>query len=167
MLEAFQQFIFKNHLCSKEDKILIALSGGIDSVVLLNLFYRAEYFIGIAHCNFKLRGDESDQDEIFVRELAKKYKIEIHVKICDASAYAGSNKSVHISNSVRKTSTHIIGRSGSGKSTQMENMIMQDIQTDNGVAVIDPHDDTIKRLFHLIPENFTSQSKSSNFYFLS
>ncbi len=92
MLEAFQQFISKNHLCSKKDKILIAVSGGIDSVVLLNLFYQAGYAIGIAHCNFKLRGDESDQDEIFVRELAEKYKIGINVKTCDASAYAGSNK---------------------------------------------------------------------------
>ncbi len=67
------------------------------------------------------------------------------------TVYAGTKKPVHINNAVRKTSTHIIGRSGSGKSTAMENMIMQDIETENGVAVIDPHGDTVKRLLHLIP----------------
>lgn len=69
------------------------------------------------------------------------------------SSYAGKITSVYISHELRKTSTHIIGRSGSGKSTQMENMIMQDIKSNQGVAVIDPHGDTIKRLLKLIPEN--------------
>jgi hypothetical protein len=69
------------------------------------------------------------------------------------SSYAGTKKPVYISHILRKTSTHIIGRSGSGKSTEMENMIMQDIKTDSGVAVIDPHGDTIKRLLHLIPKS--------------
>ena len=69
------------------------------------------------------------------------------------SSYAGTNKPVYISHILRKTSTHIIGRSGSGKSTEMENMILQDIKADNGIAVIDPHGDTIKRLLQLIPEN--------------
>jgi hypothetical protein len=69
------------------------------------------------------------------------------------SSYAGTNKPVYINHILRKTSTHIIGRSGSGKSTEMENMIMQDIKADSGVAVIDPHGDTIKRLLYLIPES--------------
>ncbi len=88
MLEAFEQFITENNLCTKDEKILIAVSGGIDSVVLLDLFTQAGYSIGIAHCNFKLRGDESDQDEVFVRNRATKYKVKFHINTCDASEYA-------------------------------------------------------------------------------
>ena len=88
MLIAFEQFITENNLCAKGEKILIAVSGGVDSVVLLDLFIRAEYSIGIVHCNFKLRGEESDQDEVFVRNLATKYKVKFHINTCDASEYA-------------------------------------------------------------------------------
>jgi len=66
--------------------------------------------------------------------------------------YADSSKAVIIEDSIRKTGTHIIGRSGSGKSTLMENMILQEIEQNNGLAVIDPHGDTIKRLLKLIPK---------------
>lgn len=82
----------------------------------------------------------------------KKESVDEGIKI-GFSSYAGKTTPVFINNILRKTSTHIIGRSGSGKSTQMENMIMQDIKSDQGVAVIDPHGDTIKRLLKLIPEN--------------
>ena len=92
MLEAFQRFITTNHLCTTEDKILIAVSGGIDSIVMLDLFYRAGYSFGIAHCNFNLRAEESDQDEVFVKGLAEKYNVEYHVKSCDASVYAEKSK---------------------------------------------------------------------------
>ncbi len=92
MLNAFQQFIEKNNLCSKNDKLLVALSGGLDSVVLLSLFHKAGYNIGIAHCNFKLRGEESDADENFVRSLASELDIELFVKSCNAAEYAEKNK---------------------------------------------------------------------------
>jgi len=87
MLIAFEQFITENNLCTKGEKILVAVSGGIDSVVLLDLFIQAKYSIGIAHCNFNLRDDESDQDEVFVKNLATKYKVEFHPKTCNAMAY--------------------------------------------------------------------------------
>jgi len=69
------------------------------------------------------------------------------------SNYAGESTPVYIPNQVRKTSTHLIGKSGSGKSTELENMILQDIYSNEGVAVFDPHGDTIKRLLKLIPQN--------------
>jgi DNA helicase HerA-like ATPase len=68
------------------------------------------------------------------------------------SNYAGERTPVHIPVQIRKTSTHLIGKSGSGKSTLMENMILQDISLDEGVAVLDPHGDTIKKLLKLIPQ---------------
>ena len=92
MLDAFQNFIEKNNLCSKNQKILVALSGGLDSVVLVSLFLKAGYKIGIAHCNFKLRGKESDMDEDFVRLLASELDVELFVKTCDAAQYSTNNK---------------------------------------------------------------------------
>ena len=68
------------------------------------------------------------------------------------SNYADESIPVFIPNEVRKTSTHLIGKSGSGKSTLMENMILQDIKSNEGVAVFDPHGDTIQRILKLIPE---------------
>ena len=57
---------------SSEDKVLLALSGGLDSVVMSYLFDRAGFDFGIAHCNFKLRGKAADEDEVFVRKLSEK-----------------------------------------------------------------------------------------------
>ncbi len=75
MEKDFQQFIESNNLCDPSDRILLGLSGGIDSICLFHLFRLLNFPIGVAHCNFKLRGDESDQDEIFVRDLTNKYDI--------------------------------------------------------------------------------------------
>lgn len=91
MLQSFQEFINKNNLCRRGEGILIAVSGGLDSVVLLDLFSKTGYKIALAHCNFKLRGDESDEDEQFVRTLAKKYSVELFVKTCPAKEYATRN----------------------------------------------------------------------------
>ena len=68
--QQFKTFITKNKLVSFNDKILLAVSGGADSVVMAHLFKELECSISIAHVNFRLRGDESDEDERFVRELA-------------------------------------------------------------------------------------------------
>lgn len=88
VLEAFEEYISNNQLCNKKEKILIAVSGGIDSVVLLDLFYKAGYSLSIAHCNFKLRNEESNGDEEFVKKLAGKYKVECYSKSCDTISYA-------------------------------------------------------------------------------
>ena len=78
MILDFLSFIKKERLFLKEDKILLAVSGGIDSIVMCDLFYKSGFKFGIAHCNFRLRGKESEQDEIFVADLAKKYRVNFH-----------------------------------------------------------------------------------------
>jgi len=90
--EEFLKYISKNKLFEKKDKILVAISGGLDSVVLLDLLFKSGFKISVAHCNFQLRGKESDMDEEFVKELSKKYKIECFIKICNAADYAKIKK---------------------------------------------------------------------------
>ncbi len=68
---------FKNHITNhlpflSENRVLIACSGGLDSVVLVKLCHLMKFEFGIAHCNFKLRAEESDQDEAFVKSLAER-----------------------------------------------------------------------------------------------
>jgi len=89
--EQFINFIINNNLFSKEDTIIVAVSGGIDSCILLNLFYNLKYKCVVAHCNFSLRNEESDNDEKFVIKLATKYKYEIIVKKFETTKYAEEN----------------------------------------------------------------------------
>ncbi|MBY0476195.1 MAG: tRNA lysidine(34) synthetase TilS [Chitinophagaceae bacterium] len=92
MLQKFQLFISKQNLFPKDAYLLIAVSGGVDSIVLTDLCYKAGYKFTIAHCNFQLRGGESDADEIFVRSLGEKYKVEVLVKKFETEEYAAANK---------------------------------------------------------------------------
>lgn len=80
MIEEFKAFTQKHNLFNSEDRLILAVSGGIDSVVLVDLCYRAGYSFAIAHCNFMLRGKDSDADEAFVRSLAEKYGVVCFVK---------------------------------------------------------------------------------------
>lgn len=88
----FKEFISKNNLFSPKDKLLLAVSGGVDSVVLCELCHQAGYDFMIAHCNFQLRGEESDRDEAFVKGLGEKYKVEVKVKKFETEKYAEENK---------------------------------------------------------------------------
>ena len=92
MLNLFNSYITKEKLFSKTDKILLTVSGGMDSIVMCELFHKAGLKFGIAHCNFQLRGDESEGDENFVEELAEKYKVEFHSVSFDTSTFAKKNK---------------------------------------------------------------------------
>jgi len=76
----------------KEKKLLIACSGGIDSVVLTRLLKELEFDISLAHCNFSLRGKESDGDEKFVIKLADKLSVPIFTKTFQTKKYASENK---------------------------------------------------------------------------
>jgi tRNA(Ile)-lysidine synthase len=91
-LQRFQQYISDNYLFSSKDTLLLAVSGGIDSVVLCQLCKQAGYTFVIAHCNFKLRGAESERDAAFVQQLALRYNVPVHIKEFDTAAYAEESK---------------------------------------------------------------------------
>ncbi len=92
LLQRFKDSIKQQHLFSPKDKLLLAVSGGVDSVVLCELCHQAGYDFTIAHCNFQLRGDESERDEQFVRDLGEKYKVEVKIKRFDTEQYAAEHK---------------------------------------------------------------------------
>jgi len=92
LLKRFENFIASKNLFSPKDKLLLAVSGGVDSVVLCELCKQANYDFDIAHCNFQLRGEESERDEKFVRSLGGKYKVEVKVKKFDTERFAEENK---------------------------------------------------------------------------
>lgn len=72
-------------------KILLAVSGGIDSMVMMHLFYRLKISCSVAHCNFQLRGQESDDDEAFVRQQASNLYYKIFVSRFETKDYALEN----------------------------------------------------------------------------
>ena len=80
MNKRFINYINDHDLCGKSDLLLLAVSGGIDSVAMAALFHNNGFRFGIAHCNFGLRGIESDEDERFVTILAEKYGVPLHIK---------------------------------------------------------------------------------------
>ena len=92
MLEQFRAYIASNHLINKGDRILVALSGGIDSMVLAELLRREGYDIAFAHCNFHLRGKESDGDEQFVREYAERVGMKLFVRKFDTMQFVENQK---------------------------------------------------------------------------
>lgn len=87
----FLEFIHRNQLFLKSEKVLLAVSGGRDSVLMVHLFNEANLDFGIAHCNFGLRGQESDEDEAFVRELASTIKVPFITVRFATTAFAEEN----------------------------------------------------------------------------
>ncbi len=99
--DKFTQHILRNKLFHPHEKILLAVSGGMDSVVMAHLFNAADYHFDIAHCNFKLRGSGSDQDEVFVRDLASRLGKEFFTQSFDTKTFA-KEKSVSIQMAARE-----------------------------------------------------------------
>ena len=91
LLEELIKNIKQQNLFQKNDFLLLAVSGGADSVVLCELCHQAGFHFAIAHCNFQLRGEESERDERFVREIAEKYGVKIFVKKFDTKKYGEEN----------------------------------------------------------------------------
>ena len=92
MLSKVADFITKEKLLSNDGLHLVALSGGADSVALLLVLQRLGYHIEAVHCNFHIRGDESDRDEAFVKSLCDKKQIRIHLTHFDTIEYASLHK---------------------------------------------------------------------------
>lgn len=75
LIENFRHYIEHYGLVGRQERVLLTVSGGVDSMVLLALFIESGYRVGVAHCNFQLRGAESDEDEVLVAERAAKYGV--------------------------------------------------------------------------------------------
>jgi tRNA(Ile)-lysidine synthase len=92
LLKEFIKNIEQQNIFQKNDFLLLAVSGGADSVALCELCFQAGFHFEIAHCNFQLRGEESERDEKFVQQLGEKYWTKVHVKKFDTIKYAEENK---------------------------------------------------------------------------
>ena len=88
MLNRIQKFIDSHQLLERTDLHLVGLSGGADSVALLLILRELGYIVEAAHCNFRLRGEESDRDETFVKELCSRLGIPLHLIHFDTKSYA-------------------------------------------------------------------------------
>ncbi len=92
MDKAFLANISAKKLWKPNQRLLLALSGGADSVALFHLLKESGFSFSAAHCNFKLRGEESEEDEHFVTNLCKKHKIKLYTKSFDTMLYARDKK---------------------------------------------------------------------------
>ena len=101
MFQKFQEHLLKNFSHLKNQKILLASSGGLDSCVLLSLCLKNGLKISLAHCNFQLRGKESEEDALFIKKLAEDKKLECHIKKFNVPIYA-KNKKTSIQMAARK-----------------------------------------------------------------
>lgn len=88
MIDQFQAYINRYNLIAEGEKVILALSGGIDSMVLADLLLKTKVEFVAAHCNFHLRGEESDGDEKFVRDYAERNGIQCYVKHFETEKYA-------------------------------------------------------------------------------
>ncbi|HXU26882.1 MAG TPA: tRNA lysidine(34) synthetase TilS [Bacteroidia bacterium] len=101
MIKAFTSYIQSHKLFSKNDTLLVALSGGADSMALCSLLTEAGYNFSVAYCNFNLRGKEADNDEKFVIEYCKKNEISYFTKKFQTAVYA-KNKGISIQMAARE-----------------------------------------------------------------
>ena len=92
MIEKISHHINRNLPFLRGKKLLVAVSGGIDSVALTYLLSELNFTISLAHCNFNLRGKESDLDEDFVKKLGNKLKIPVFTTQFNTEVFAKENK---------------------------------------------------------------------------
>jgi tRNA(Ile)-lysidine synthase len=92
LVEKFKAYIHQNHLFTSNDELLVAVSGGCDSIVLAHLLKKCGFNFSVAHCNFQLRGKESNRDEHFVQHFCEANAIPFYVKKIDTNEYAAQQK---------------------------------------------------------------------------
>jgi len=92
MLEAFKSYISSTELFDPSERILLAVSGGVDSMALVKLFKDAGYKFAIAHANFKLRQTESDEDELFVKHKSEQLGVPYYIKQFGTKQFASKKK---------------------------------------------------------------------------
>ncbi|MCC6683599.1 MAG: tRNA lysidine(34) synthetase TilS, partial [Bacteroidia bacterium] len=92
MLHKLREFIHSNSLMTKQHKLLLAVSGGVDSMVLLHLLLKEGYNVSVAHCNFQLRAKESDADEQFVKKICVEKKVPFFCKKFLTAKQAAADK---------------------------------------------------------------------------
>jgi tRNA(Ile)-lysidine synthase len=92
LLQQFKAFVTQKLLINPSDKLLLAVSGGVDSMVLFHLCLKAGYHVGVAHVNFKLRAAAADADEALVIATCKTHQIECFTTNFDTQNYAHQNK---------------------------------------------------------------------------
>jgi tRNA(Ile)-lysidine synthase len=92
VINEFKNNIHKNFPFLEGKKLIVTVSGGIDSVVLTHLLHELDYHIAIAHVNFHLRGTDSDHDEEFVRQMASKLNVPYYVTNFNTKEYATQHK---------------------------------------------------------------------------
>lgn len=95
--DKFQHYIMEHKLCSHDDRILLAVSGGVDSMVMLSLFAQAGYQVGVAHCNFQLRGAEADEDDLLVEQEATRHEVPFYgIRFDTLAEVAATGESVEM-----------------------------------------------------------------------
>lgn len=91
MLKEFRNYIARHELISAQDSVLLAVSGGVDSMAMVDLFLQCDYKIAIAHCNFSLRGDESDAEQRLVEQVARENNVPLFVRQFDTTGEAADS----------------------------------------------------------------------------
>ena len=95
--DKFREYVRTHSLCTCDDRILLAVSGGVDSMVMLSLFVRGGYRVAVAHCNFQLRGAEADEDDVLVEKEAARLGVPFHAIRFDTMAeVAATGESVEM-----------------------------------------------------------------------
>ncbi len=92
MLESFQDHLDTRFPFLRKSRLLLAVSGGLDSMAMCDLFLKSGFDVSLAHCNFTLRGNESDADERFVADYAQRNGLMLHHTRFDTRAFAADNR---------------------------------------------------------------------------
>ena len=92
MVEQFETYRENNGIFTPDNMILAGVSGGIDSIVMLDMFLEGHYNVAVAHCNFQLRGEESDEDEKFVKDICRRHSLKLHTQRFNTTEYAANNR---------------------------------------------------------------------------